>query len=647
VETDGGKKLAGIATYAFTESGSYTGHNATTDQNGIGHYDPADLSDGTYKFRIDYLGYQFWSDVIEIPASSAVTVTIDEETVEVSVSMASGAVEEAKVYLFSESGSYLGVNKTTDTNGIISFDLPVGMNYTFRADVLGSQYWSDVTTVTGGGTNSVAINTGGGLFRVKIEKSPGVSMEGIKVYLFSPTGSYLGLNRVTDSSGFAGFDVSGGTYKVRADYLGYQYWGDETAVQDDTVINLTIPHQEVEVTVAGVYQGVSTPVSGIKVYLFSPTGSYLGFYETTDTNGKVTFNLPEKAYLFRADYLSRQFWSGTVTWEDVTVAIPMADAEVTVTGAGLPQEGVNVYVFTPTGSYLGLYGTTDANGTVTFHLPAGSYTFRADYQGSQFWSGEEVLTEDQINPVVISVGGGAFTCTVLTGGSEPLVGVNCYVFNESGSYLGLYGATDEDGETRFDLSDGTYKFRIDYLGYQFWSDVIEIPVTLSEIVTIPHGSVAVTVEGQYLQAEPLAGLTAYLFTSAGSYMGKYATTDDNGQVIFNLPDREYKVRVDYLGRQFWSNVFQSNDTTVNIARGCAAVHVTASGTDVEGAKVYLFSDSDSYLGWYERTDPSGRAEFILPAGSYKFRTDYEGHQYWTSVVTVTAGVESTVNVTVE
>jgi hypothetical protein len=239
---------------------------------------------------------------------------------------------------------------------------------------------------------------------------------------------------------------------------------------------------------------------------------------------------------------------------------------------------------------------------------------------------------------------------VETDGGKKLAGISTYAFTESGSYTGHNATTDQNGIGHYDpadLSDGTYKFRIDYLGYQFWSDMVEVPTALSEIVTIPHESVAVTVEGQYLQAEPLAGLTAYLFTSAGSYMGKYATTDDNGRVIFNLPDREYKVRVDYLGRQFWSNVFQSNDTTVTIARGCATVHVTASGTDVEGAKAYLFADSDSYLGWYERTDPSGRAEFILPAGSYKFRTDYEGHQYWTSVVIVTAGVESTVNVTVE
>ncbi|MCG2774402.1 MAG: hypothetical protein L6406_01875, partial [Desulfobacterales bacterium] len=99
---------------------------------------------------------------------------------------------------------------------------------------------------------------------------------------------------------------------------------------------LTIPHQPVEVTVLSVFQGVPEPIEGIKVYLFSSAGSYLGQYQQTNSSGKVTFDLPEKAYKVRADYLGQQFWSEEFAWHDTTVEVPMADAEITVTGAGFP-----------------------------------------------------------------------------------------------------------------------------------------------------------------------------------------------------------------------------------------------------------------------------------------------------------------------
>mgnify|MGYP001081938703 CR=1 FL=1 len=122
-----------------------------------------------------------------------------------------------------------------------------------------------------------------------------------------------------------------------------------------------------------------------------------------------------------------------------------------------------------------------------------------------------------------------------------------------------------------------------------------MPTVFSDTLTIQHQDVVITVQGFYQSAEPLGGLRVYLFSPAESYLGKYQVTDASGQVTFNLPDEPYKVRVDYLGQQFWSEVFQSQDTTVNINQGLADIHVHRSGVDVEGAKVYLFSEAGSYL----------------------------------------------------
>ncbi len=632
IVTDKGRSLAGIRVYAFTGAGAYTGEYDTTDGDGIARFSPQDFAGGDYKFRVDYIGNQFWSDVITLPDTYTIELIIQEETVEVTVTTASGPAHGVRVYLFSESGTYLGTYEVTDQEGKVTFDLPVDRGFKFRADILGNNYWSNVTTVSGGGLNSVPVDTGGGLFQVTLQKAPDRPMEGIKVYLFNTSGSYLGNYQVTGSSGVVGFDVSGGTYKVRADYLGYQFWSADTLISEDTNIALTLPHRQVEVTVTGLFQGTQEAIEGIKVYLFKPSGSYLGQYQVTDENGVVTFDLPEQTYKVQADYMSQQFWSDEFTWQDMTVELPMADAEITVTGAGLPREEVNVYAYTGSGSYLGLCKTTDSDGKMTFHLPESAYKFRADYLGDQFWSPEETLAKDQVNHINISTGGGAFTVTVLKGADNPLVGANCYVFSEGGSYLGLFGATDSEGDVTFDLADGTYKFRIDYLGYQFWSDVVTIPDASSAEVTIAQEQVKVTVISA---SGPADGVRVYLFSEAGTYVGAYNVTNSEGKVIFELPvGRSFRFRADILDNQYWSDahtVLAGGTNSVSLNAGGGLFQVTVektAGSPMEDIKVYLFNNSDACLGLYHVTDSAGQVSFNVPEGTYKVRADYLGYHFW-------------------
>ena len=114
--------------------------------------------------------------------------------------------------------------------------------------------------------------------------------------------------------------------------------------------------------------------------------------------------MPQKDYKVRADYLGQQFWSESFVWQHTPVDMPMADAEVTVTGAGLPRRDLKIYLFSASGAYLGIADTTDVDGKVRWRLPAGTYMFRVDYQGNRYWSAAEALTADQIKPVIVSVG---------------------------------------------------------------------------------------------------------------------------------------------------------------------------------------------------------------------------------------------------
>ena len=358
----------------------------------------------------------------------------------------------------------------------------------------------------------------------------------------------------------------------------------------------------------------------------------------------MTFNLPAKAYKVRVDYRSQQFWSSEFTQQDADVDIPMAGALITVTGAGQALPGVTVYAYTGANAYLSLNQAIDAEGRVNFRLPAGSYKFRADYQGSQYWTEETALVADQTNAVEISTGGGAFTLTVKKNAADPLAGVPCYVFSETGVYLGQSGTTDAAGGVEFNLADGNYQYRVDHLGYQFWTPVYTIPDTLADDFVVLHQNITVTVESLYQTRERLDGVRVYLFTGSSAYMNQYQTTDLDGQAVFSLPDRQYKVRVDYLGYQFWSDVFQSTNSTVTIDHGLARIHTRRSGVDLAGARVYLFTGAGSYLGWFEDTDDFGLAEFLLPDLSYKFRADENGDQVWSDAVDILPGVENAVEI---
>jgi len=629
--------LTGIKVYLFTPSGSYLGQYMVTDSNGHVTFD---LPQRAYKARADFMGRQFWSAAVTAPDTA---VDIPMADAWVTVTGAGLPLEGVTVYVFTRAGSYLGINGKTDASGQVTFRLPAG-DYTFRSDYQGSQYWSVEQTLAADQVNPVAISTGGGAFSFTILKGADDPLGNVNCYVFTETGSYLGITAPTDIDGQVVFNLTDGRYKIRVDYLGYQIWSpvyEVPTVLSDTFI---IDHTNVDITVNGLLQDVSIPLEGIKVYLFTPAGSYLGLSETTDSNGQVGFNLPGQPYTVRCDYLSQQYWSAEFTAQDTTVNIPMVDAGVNVSWNSQALEDIPVYVFTHTGSYLGLTDRTDPQGDAFFQLPAATYKFRADYLGSRYWSGEEALQAGAVNSINIFTGGGTFDLTILKDLENPLVGDKTYLFNPSGSYLGIADTTDEHGQVSFDLPQGSYQFRIDTLGYRFWTEVYDLPEILDDEFTIPHQDVTITVQGMDPDPTPLEGLNVYLFTPSDSYLGLKLVTDSNGRVVFNLPEKDYKVRADFLGYRFWSEVFQWQDTTLPIYRASAELDVHLGGTDIVGARVYLFSESGAYLGRYETTDENGKVQFLLPDRPFKFRIDHDGGQYWSDGLTVAVGQTNTYDI---
>ena len=548
------------------------------------------------------------------------------------------------VYLFTSAGSYLYWYEQTDASGKVVFDLPQEP-YKVRVDYLSQQYWSEPltwqnTTVTIPMADADITVTGAGFPRA-----------GVNVYVFTASGSYLGIYGTTDADGKVVFRLPEETYKFRVDYQQSQFWSAEETLTADYAKPIFVSVGGGAFTLAVEKDGTE-PLVGVSCYVFNGAGTYLDMFGSTDSSGEVSFDLADNTYKFRVDYFGSEFWTDLVIVPDVSsteLVIDMEAVEVTVTTGTGPVVGVRVYLFSETGTYLNLYEETDVNGMVSFDLPVGlGFKFRADILGQYYWSDAVTVSGGATNSVPVDAGGGLYQVTVQRAPGTPMEGINVYLFDASGSYMDLYQISDASGVVTFDLPGGTYKVRADYMAYQFWSEETLVSEDTNIDLTIAHQQVEITVQEMFQGTpDPMQGINVYLFTSAEFYLDWYEQTDASGKSVFDLPQEPYKVRADYLSQQYWSETFTWQNTTVTIQKGLAQIHAQRAGADVEGARVYLFTEADVYLDWYEDTNAAGEAEFLLPVGSYKFRVDEGANQVWSNVVNITAGEVSNVDVSLD
>jgi hypothetical protein len=626
--------MSGIKVYLFSQTGSYLGLFGVTDADGSVEFN---VPEGTFKVRADYFGYKFWSEETQVMADSDALLLIPHQPVEVAVAGffrgASEPIKGIKAYLFSSAGSYVDQYQKTDVDGKVAFDLPEKA-YKIRANYMGQKFWSEPfiwqeTTVNIPMADAEITVTGGGL-----------PQQGVKVYVFSAAGSYLSAYAATDHDGKVFFHIPEGVYKFRADYLGSKFWSPDASIAKDELNHINISTGGGAFTVS-VQNHTGEPIVGVRCYVFNESDSYLGLFDATNENGEVSFDLADGTYKFRVDYLGGRFWSELTTIPDFSTAEVMIDeetVEVTVVTAAGPAVDVKVYLFSESGSYLGLSKTTDENGVVSFHLPVGgTFKLRADILGEQVWSDVTTVSEGGVSPVFVNGEGGLLHLTVEKAPDSPIEGIKTYLFSQTGAYLGLNELTDADGGVGFHVPEGTFKVRADYMGYQFWSDETFITEDKSMVLTIPHQQDVVTVSGVFQgTSEPVIGIKGYLFSSAGSYMGQYQPTDADGKIAFNLPEKAYKIRADYMGQQFWSDAFTWQETTLNVSMADAEITVTGAGVPQQGVKIYVFSAAGSYLGLLNITDHEGKATFRIPEGVYKFRADTSGNKYWSSATNMVA-----------
>jgi pilus assembly protein Flp/PilA len=326
--------------------------------------------------------------------------------------------------------------------------------------------------------------------------------------------------------------------------------------------------------------------------------------------------------------------------------LPPGTIEVTLLdNEGNGVEGSYVYAFDDKGNWLGLYKRTNSEGVATFEdMEDGAYQFLAYRSPHYYWS--SVISFPRQNQATINMNVQKFTVSVLDENDRGIRNVYVYAYTANERYwLGVYGRTGNDGKVVLDLPDGDYKFRAYTNGHFYWSAAVNSPAQDSTIIKVQDYEMTVTVVDDDGNGVKQRNLYVYAYTENGYYAGVYGRTNGNGRVKLEVPTGSYKFRVYYRASNYWSDVVSvpgTDETEIKTEeRPYTVTVVDQNGQPVKRAWVYAYTGNGAYIGLRGKTNNQGVITFDLPRGNYKFRADYKGRSYWSSIISTTEGSSAT------
>ena len=175
----------------------------------------------------------------------------------------------------------------------------------------------------------------------------------------------------------------------------------------------------------------------------------------------------------------------------ITTTIPMTVTVLDLSSSTRTKTGLRVYAFDGT-TYTNYSATTNAEGQAVFTLPIGSYRFRADLSGYEFWSDDE---NHCTLPGCITAGvtvNNTVVVTVQDNDSNPEAGLTVQAYDGL-TFAGYSGVTDALGHASIPLPAGSYRFRVQKTGNPYWSGGVNhctIPGCATATIVIGGGGFA-------------------------------------------------------------------------------------------------------------------------------------------------------------
>jgi DNA/RNA endonuclease YhcR with UshA esterase domain len=298
--------------------------------------------------------------------------------------------------------------------------------------------------------------------------------------------------------------------------------------------------------------------------------------------------------------------------------------------------------------------TSDANGEFTHNLPDGSYKVEGIWVDPTWYplgktitiqnglvDGTKEFTIDALDYQIPTPEQGKWNVSgTLVNGTNALTHIPFSIHTLDGT-LWYDTKSDSNGKFAFNLPDGSYE--IDGI----WVNSEGKWYVLDQMFTVKDGKLVGTTElaidvktmapidnvtGTLTKGtQALKNLTFSLHTATGEQIWYSATTDENGQFAFNLPDGSYIVEGIWNGAEGKWYVLQKEFTVsgthslnINVLTDvppAAADNVTGVLTN-GGAPlsnlVFSIHTTSGEVKWYDTTtDANGQFGFKLPDGTYK------------------------------
>lgn len=295
------------------------------------------------------------------------------------------------------------------------------------------------------------------------------------------------------------------------------------------------------------------PIVNARVNLRRENNSYVT-NTRTDANGVAAFEtVPGAVMKLELDYNGATYLTEAVTIIGNT-EVPIATLPFSLQlndSNGDPLTNVRVNLRRSNDSYITNL-RTDENGIATFEVvPNAELKFEVDYNGAQFSTNAQVITE----ATIVNVQTVPYILNLEDSASNPLENVRVNLRRANDSYI-TNTRTDADGNADFEVvPNAELKFEVDYNGGKYSTDAL---VVTDETAAVSVQTLSLTVL-LTTQSTPLANQRVDLLRSNDSYVTN-ARTDADGSASFDvLPEAEHKVRSTFDGEVWVSEVSTGNN----------------------------------------------------------------------------------------
>lgn len=293
-----------------------------------------------------------------------------------------------------------------------------------------------------------------------------------------------------------------------------------------------------------------------------------------------------------------------------------------VNANGDPLDRISVLVTDTELVETGESAISDTDGIVTFRLGDGSYRFKAIVNEEIYWSQE---IKNQGTDEVVSI----YTYSeqpvspqIKFGSSLAPGGFNVYVYDINGAYYGST-ITNDTGHFTRTLPNGLFFVR--------YYDKLTFKDSDSGYFSTASPEIIVSMGGGTVQIKLLAGSDAVAEgttvrlidgTNSSSWSNRRSDTNSSGEVMFKpVPAGNYRLRNDYKGLTYYSEIFTFDGTPVELNYGGGNLTLRIMTLDSimrPDTRVRLWRNDSIYSALETKINESGWISYqFIPSGSYK------------------------------